>query len=73
MAKARGKRIVQQELGGLRTFAAVLKRQQPDLDEEALFALAAQNWLAGIKRELSTLFGVEKTTELLDVWHHGKI
>lgn len=73
MAKSRGRRTVQQELGALRTFASHMKQQQADIDEEQLFRLVAENWLAGIKRELTVLFGVEKTAELLNIWHHNKI
>jgi hypothetical protein len=50
-----------------------MKQQQADIDEEQLFRLVAENWLAGIKRELTVLFGVEKTAELLNIWHHNKI
>ena len=70
--KARGRLIVQQELGQLRTFASQVAHINPSVKEEELFLSLATAWLDGLTRETSTIFGPENTCRLLDIFNNGK-
>lgn len=71
--RLRGRWVVQQELGKLRSFASRCKSIDNSIDEESLFKALAQNWIEGVKVEIAKLFEPEKATELLDVWHRSKV
>lgn len=64
--RTRSKLILQQELGTLRSFASELAHKDSSLDEEALFDIFCQNWLLGLKRELTKIIGSERSTEYLN-------
>lgn len=57
----------------MRSFASHLHAFDNSLDEEAIFAAAAENWMEGVKTEIVKLFGPEKATEILNVWRRSKI
>lgn len=64
-SEMRGRWIVQQELGRLRSVASQLRV----LDEEHVFSVSSASWIRGIKNEITKLFGPERGTEILDIWH----
>lgn len=69
MARLNGRHAVQQNLGALRTHASHAAHNNAVDDEEKFFAEMASKWLDGVKYELCQIFGIEKTSELLDILH----
>lgn len=71
VARLRGKHIIRQELGDLRSFASQAAHQCAEIDEEEFFAMVAENYVAGIKNELSNIFGATKAARMLDPFKHN--
>jgi len=67
--KDRGRLIVKQELGQLRTLASQLRAFNNDLDEEYIFTLMCTSWIDGVKSEITNILKPELSTKLLDIWH----
>lgn len=66
VARLRGRQIIQQELGDFRSFASTAAHRCPEIDEEEFFAMVAENYIKGIRYELSKIFGATKAAKLLD-------
>lgn len=69
ICKLRGRLIIKQELGTLRSYASQIAHEE-NIDEEELFLSLAQNWLDGISNEVSKIFGAEKASHFMDPFNH---
>lgn len=66
VARLRGRQIIQRELGDFRSFASQAAHACPELDEEEFFAMVAENYIKGIRCELSKIFGATKAARMMD-------
>jgi hypothetical protein len=57
----RGRKIIQEELGSLRSFASQMAKVYP---EEELFEALVVNWFKGLNYETRKVFGIEKADGL---------
>lgn len=66
VARSRGKRIIQKELGELRTFSSQAAHTDQGINEEEFFELVSRNLLKGIRSEVSNIFGATKAAHMLN-------
>ncbi len=66
IARHRGRRAIQEDLGAFRSFSSFAHHQLSAVDEEELFAEIALQYLKGIRSEIAKLFGPTKARKLLD-------
>ena len=69
--RTRGKTIVQQELGGLRTFASQIKHENQSCDEEEVFKELLQEFFHGFRQEMIKSIGGETADNLLNIFTNG--
>lgn len=63
-----GRKLAQETIGQIRTIAANAKRQDPSIDEEAIFIEYCRQFIKGFDRGACSVLGIER----LDEWRHNK-
>lgn len=73
VAKLKGRNIIRENLGAMRSFASGAAHECPDINEEDFFREVAEGFAEGIKTEMAKIFGATKAARMLDPFkYNGK-